>query len=333
MTPSPHRRYNPLRGEWVLVSPHRMARPWQGEEMPSAATAPPAYDRECYLCPGNRRAKNKRNPSYRDIHIFTNDFSALLEETDQEDTRATELLQCRQARGTCRVICYSPLHNVSFASMATKEMEKVIEAWRHELERLGEQYKYVQIFENKGAMVGCSNDHPHGQIWACDFLPTEARKEQVQQDDWMRTHKNPLLRDYLNQEQARRERIVLQNEHWVLLTPYWGYWPYETLLLPCQDISSLRQLDEKQRRSLAEMLKELIIKYDALFGISFPYLMGWHGEVHPRPDTKHRLLHCHFYPPLLRSAQVRKYSASFELCAELQRDMTPEEAAEKLRDA
>ena len=333
MPPSPHRRYNLLKGEWVLISPHRITRPWQGEKTQTAEVASSTYDKDCYLCPGNKRTGSKRNPSYQGIHIFTNDFSALLEKTNTENIESTEILQSQKVQGTCRVICYSHLHNTGFASMATAEIEKVIDAWRHELTELGNKYKYVQIFENKGAIVGCSNDHPHGQIWACDYLPTEVQKEHIQQDNWIQTHKNPLLRDYLNQEQARQERIVLQNEDWILLIPYWAYWPYETLLLPRRNLSCLKQLDKAQQQSLAEMLKMLITKYDSLFGICFPYLMGWHGEAHADSKTSHRLLHCHFYPPLLRSAQIRKYSAAFELCAELQRDMTPEEAAKTLREA
>lgn len=326
VTTSPHRRYNLLTGEWVLVSPQRISRPWQGERV--SQSAPPSYDKDCYLCPGNKRANNSYNPNYKDVYIFTNDFPALVEEV--ADTHTEGILRHQAVGGTCRVICYSPLHNRNFASMELGAIQKVIQAWGEQLIELGKKYTYVQIFENKGAVVGCSNDHPHGQIWASSFIPTQVAKEQRQQDNW--SHKDSLLRDYLNTEQKLQTRMVIQNNHWSVVVPYWAYWPFETLLLPNQDLSSLSQLNDEQQESLAQVLKELVRKYDSLFAISFPYLMGWHSEPYVRPETAHRLLHCHFYPPLLRSAEVRKYTAAFELCAELQRDMTAEEAAAKLRE-
>ena len=328
MITSSHRRYNLLTGEWVLVSPQRMSRPWQGERADQPNHTASSYDKNCYLCPGNKRANNRPNPNYKDVYVFTNDFPALVEEAADNPTEG--ILRHQVVGGTCRVICYSPYHNRNFASMAIDEIQKVIQVWGEQLIELGTSYSYVQIFENKGAIVGCSNDHPHGQIWASSFIPTQVAKEQVQQDNW--SHKKPLLRDYLDTEQRLQTRIVSQNEHWSLVVPYWAYWPFETLLLPNQDLSSLSQLNEEQQEALAQILKELVRKYDSLFTTSFPYMMGWHSEPYARPEKTHRLLHCHFYPPLLRSAQVRKYTAAFELCAELQRDMTAEEAAAKLRE-
>jgi len=328
MITSSHRRYNLLTGEWVLVSSQRISRPWQGEQASQPSYAVSSYDKNCYLCPGNKRANNRYNPNYKDVYVFTNDFPALVEEAADNCTEG--ILRHQAVGGTCRVICYSPCHNRNFASMGVDAIQKVIQVWGEQLIELGTSYPYVQIFENKGAVVGCSNDHPHGQIWASSFIPTQVAKEQIQQDNW--SHKNSLLRDYLNTEQKLQIRMVSQNEYWSVVVPYWAYWPFETLLLPNQDLSSLSQLNEEQQEALAQILKELVCKYDSLFATSFPYMMGWHSEPYDHPETARRLLHCHFYPPLLRSAEVRKYTAAFELCAELQRDMTAEEAAARLKE-
>ena len=247
--------------------------------------------------------------------------------------KTTGILRQQPANGSCYVLCYSPEHNRTFSRMEIAAIEKVVAAWSNQVAELGEKYQYVQVFENKGALVGCSNDHPHGQIWACDYMPSEVAKEQTQQDDYYKTHGSCLLRDYLNEEDITAERIVLQNEHWTVLVPFWAYWPYETLLLPRQNLASLTQIDKASGQALATILHELVRQYDALFGVTFPYLMGWHGETRPQRQTRHRLLHCHFHPPLLRSASVRKYTAAFEVFAELQRDITPEAAAQKLKDS
>ena len=329
---NPHRRFNPLTGEWVLVSPHRTKRPWQGKMEKESEAKRPEYDPTCYLCPGNERAGGVSNPKYTDAFVFTNDFAALLPDTDIVVEKENPLIQAEQIRGTSRVICFSPRHDLTLPEMETSQILKVIELWKKELAELGEKYTWVQIFENKGAIMGCSNPHPHGQIWAGSSLPNEARKEDYHQKEYFEKYKNVLLMDYLQYELKAEERIVVKNENWVALVPFWAVWPFEVILLPMTHVKRMNDLNEKQSESLAAILKSLTIKYDNLFNISFPYTMGWHNAPFTKNSNDYWQLHAHFYPPLLRSATIRKFMVGYEMLSEAQRDITPEQAAERLRD-
>jgi UDPglucose--hexose-1-phosphate uridylyltransferase len=333
MTDYPHRRRNPLTGEWVLVSPHRARRPWQGREEQPPPEDLPTYDPGCYLCPGNERAGGRRNPDYTSTFVFTNDFSALLEDTPPLDAGDDPLFGAEGVEGTCRVLCFSPRHDLTLARMSHEEIERVIALWAEQFGELGEKYRWVEVFENRGAMMGSSNPHPHGQIWATDALPSEPEKEDRMQRAYYEAHGTRLLVDYAREEINREERVVVQNEDWVAVVPFWAGWPYETLLMPRQPVRQLTDLSRGQHGSLARILKALLIRYDNLFEVSFPYGMGWHGA--PSGGTgrgDHWQLHAHFYPPLLRSATVRKFRASYELLAEPQNDLAAETAARTLRE-
>jgi len=327
----PHRRYNPLTGEWVLVSPHRTQRPWRGQVEKPPSKERPAYEPNCYLCPGNTRAGGVRNPEYESTFVFTNDFSALLPDTPSARGEHP-LLRYTSQQGTCRVVCFSPRHDLTLPEMALADIRHVIDVWAEQITELGQRYRWVQVFENKGAMMGCSNPHPHGQIWAGDVLPNEPSKEDCEQRAYLKEHGRPLLLDYADLEAERQERIVTENEHWLAVVPYWAVWPFETLLLPRRRILRLPDLDHAQRDALAGILKRLLTKYDNLFEISFPYSMGWHGAPTDGQEHPHWQLHAHFYPPLLRSATVKKFMVGYEMLAEAQRDLTAEQAAERLRD-
>jgi UDPglucose--hexose-1-phosphate uridylyltransferase len=331
----PHRRYNPLTGEWVLVSPHRTKRPWRGQvERPPQETRPP-YDPTCYLCPGNERAGGARNPDYHSTFVFTNDFSALLTDTPQAPGGQHPLLRAESESGTCRVLCFSPRHDLTLPEMSLAEIRAVVDVWAAQTAELGARYRWVQVFENKGAVMGCSNPHPHGQVWAGNALPNEPAKEERQQRAYLETHGRPLLLDYLDLETVQRARIVVENAHWVAVVPYWAIWPFETLLLPRRHVLRLPDLDSPERDALAHVLKRLLTRYDNLFEVSFPYSMGWHGApsdpANDAADPAHWQLHAHFYPPLLRSATVKKFMVGYEMLAEAQRDLTAEQAAERLR--
>ena len=331
----PHRRYNPLTGEWLLVSPHRTKRPWQGEVEKPPADDRPAHDPACYLCPGNVRANGERNPQYESTYVFTNDFAALLPDAPPAPETGHPLLQMQTQRGTCRVLCFSPRHDLTLAEMPGPDIRRVVDAWAEQVIELGEQWRWVQVFENRGAMMGASNPHPHGQIWAGDILPTEPDKEDREQRRYYYQHSSPLLLDYLDLELAQRERIVVENEHWLAVVPFWAVWPFETLLLPKRRVLRLPDLDDAQRHALADILKRLLVRYDNLFETSFPYSMGWHGAPTGPDlgqDMGHWQLHAHFYPPLLRSATVRKFMVGYEMLGEPQRDITAEQAAARLRD-
>jgi len=329
----PHRRFNQLTGEWVLVSPHRAERPWQGQVERLPPETLPAYDPSCYLCPGNERAGGKCNPDYPSTLVFTNDFSALLEDMPDSKESTNPLMRSQSERGTCRVICFSPRHDLTLPEMETGDIRKVIEVWGEQVVELGRSYGWVQIFENKGAIMGCSNPHPHGQVWASDRLPNQPAKEDRHQSDYFRENRRTLLLDYLELEVAQRERQVVENAHWIALVPYWAIWPFETLLLPRRQVLRLPDLNDEEKESLAHILKSLLIKYDNLFETSFPYSMGWHGAPTQVGDYAHWQLHAHFYPPLLRSATVKKFMVGYELLAEAQRDLTPEQAARRLRES
>jgi len=328
----PHRRYNPLKGEWVLVSPHRTKRPWQGKQEASPTAKHPAYDPGCYLCPGNERAGGEINPHYTSTYVFNNDFAALLPDTPPAISNVIPLMKSESLQGACRVICFSPRHDLTLAEMSVAEIQDVVNVWAEQISELGKRYRWVQIFENKGEIMGCSNPHPHGQIWAGTALPNEPLKENRQQQLYFKENGSGLLSDYLQQELEQRERIVVENEHWVALVPFWAVWPFETLLLPRRHVLCLPDLTIAEREGLAELLKSLLTKYDNLFNVSFPYTMGWHGAPTDTGDYSHWQLHAHFYPPLLRSGTVKKFIVGYEMLAEVQRDITAEQAANNLRE-
>lgn len=332
----PHRRYNPLSGEWVLVSPQRGKRPWQGQAEQPEYQQRARYDASCYLCPGNERIGGMNNPDYTGCYVFTNDFPALLTDTPPADEPANRLLKNQSARGLSRVICYSEDHSLTLPELSVVEISGVVDTWVEQATILGQDYRWVQLFENKGAMMGCSQPHPHGQVWASDFLPNEvARKEENLKAYWQQHSKNLLL-DYVRLEAEADERIVVETEHWLAVVPYWAMWPFETLLMPREPVARFDALSAAQRADLALALKQLTTRYDNLFQTSFPYSMGWHyapfTDASDAPDvTEYWQLHAVFYPPLLRSASVRKFMVGYEMLAESQRDITPEQAAERLR--
>lgn len=329
-TDHPHRRYNPLTGEWVLVSPHRTKRPWRGQvERPFQETRP-VYDPTCYLCPGNERAGGVQNPAYTSTFVFNNDFAALLPDTPPM-TQPHPLLKSHSVQGTCRVICFSPRHDLTLPEMETAEIRHVVDVWANQVSELGQQYRWVQVFENKGEAMGCSNPHPHGQVWAVDTLPNEPAKEDHHQRAYWEEWKRPLLLDYAQIEVEKQERLVVSNDHWLALVPYWAVWPFELLLLPRRHVLRLPALNGDERNALADILKRLLTRYDNLFETTFPYSMGWHGAPTDNSDYSYWQLHAHFYPPLLRSATVKKFMVGFEMLGEAQRDLTAEQAATRLQ--
>ena len=325
----PHRRYNPLTDEWVLVSSERNSRPWQGHRDERSSASLAAYDASCYLCPGNIRANGDRNPDYADTFVFTNDFAALRPDTPL-DRFEDGLLLAEGEAGTCRVLCFSPRHDLTLGRMAPPAVRRVVDVWAEQTEELGTRYRWVQVFENRGATMGASNPHPHGQIWAGTALPGVPRREGLMQArHWGATGRR-LLVDYAEQE-AGGQRVIAGNDEWLAVVPFWAVWPFETLLMPRRPAARLTDLDDARRDALSLALIELLTRYDGLFNVSFPYSMGWHqapfdGDPHP-----HWQLHAHFCPPLLRSATVRKFMVGYELLSEAQRDLSPEEAAERLR--
>ncbi len=326
----PHRRFNPLTGEWILVSPQRAKRPWQGQSEINSQHTLPEYDKDCYLCAGNIRANGEINPHYNDVYVFQNDFAALQEETPLEQVE-DDLFKIRAEQGVARVVCFSPNHSLSLPELDIKALESIVACWAQQERELSSEYKWIQIFENKGAIMGCSMPHPHGQIWAQKNLPTLAEKELIRQNNYFSKHQRPLLEDYLSRELQQRDRLVTENAHWAVVVPYWAAWPFETLLLPKTNVQHLYEMGNEQRKALAEILKDLTIRYDNLFACSFPYSMGWHCAPNDSEDHPEWILHAHFYPPLLRSASVKKFMVGYEMLSEPQRDLTPEQAAETLR--
>ena len=329
-----HRRLNPLTGDWVLVSPHRSQRPWLGQVEKVAQADLPHYDPDCYLCPGNARAGGGHNPPYTGTFTFTNDFSALQPEHVEEKFSANLLFQHEMENGVCSVVCFSPRHDLTLPELDGQAVEQLIGTWTEESVRIGgqESIRYVQVFENKGAMMGCSNPHPHSQIWATGHIPNEPAHELMTQSAYFQKNKRTLLQDYLAEEQRLGERIIFSNDHFTVLVPFWAIWPFETLVIAHRPAAaSLADLTESEVCSLADALRRITARYDNLFEIAFPYSMGFHqaptdGVAHPE-----WVLHAHFYPPLLRSATVKKFMVGYEMLAMPQRDITPEDSAARLR--
>ena len=326
----PHRRRNALNGDWVLVSPHRGERPWLGQTDMDASEEATSYEAGCYLCPGNTRMNGDINPHYDTTLVFNNDFAALKPDVlpvSVED----EFFSAHSEGGMSKVVCFSPDHSMTLAELSVSQVGLVIDCWAEQCEDIKDSHPWIQIFENKGAVMGCSMPHPHCQIWAQDHVPTLVNREVEQQQNYYKRCNSSLLLDYANREIAVGERLVAENNDWLVLVPYWAAWPFETLLLPKFPVSRLTELNLPQRVNLADMISQITTRYDNVFGCSFPYSMGWHSApfdnmVHPEWQ-----LHAHFYPPLLRSSSVRKFMVGYEMLAEAQRDITPEQAADILR--
>jgi UDPglucose--hexose-1-phosphate uridylyltransferase len=328
---SPHRRYNPLNDKWILVSPQRNNRPWNGKTETLTEPLGTSYDKECYLCPGNIRASGLTNNQYNGCYIFDNDYAAI-QANDERISSSEPLFKSQTVNGACKVICYSPDHSKTLPELELNNLIGIINAWRTIYTDLEEKYKWVQIFENKGEINGCSNPHPHGQVWASSHLPDEVERENKNQQAYYEKNNRPLLLDYLEDEIEKNERIVCLNDDWVVLVPYWAAWPFETLLLPRTPISHMNDLKKSEIKSLAKIIKSLTTRYDNLFNTSFPYSMGWHCR--PAGErSKHWIMHGHFYPPLLRSATVQKFMVGYELLGETQRDISAELASNMLRQA
>ena len=334
LTDHPHRRYNPLLDEWILVSPQRAKRPWQGQNEAISDEKKPEYDETCYLCPGNERITGGTNPNYESCYVFDNDFPALLKDEVSSDVTQEDLFKINPERGINRVICFSPKHNVTLAEMQVPEIENVVRVWKEQYLELGaiSYINHVQIFENKGSVMGCSNPHPHGQIWAQSSLPTQVKRTQDNLLKYFQKTGKSLLKDYLESELQKKERIIAENEHFVLLVPFWATWPYETMIISKRHFSSIAEITEEEIKSYAEMIQIITVKYDNLFKTSFPYSAGIHQAPTDGLDHEEWHFHMHFYPPLLRSATVKKFMVGYELLAEAQRDLTAEQSAEILRN-
>lgn len=328
----PHKRYNPLTDEWVLVSPHRTKRPWQGKTETLEEVKRPSYDPACYLCPGNDRMGGASNPAYESTYVFKNDFAALMEDQGVEEHQ-DGLLRSVEERGTSRVICFSPDHSLTMPEMSVGALTRVVKVWKAQFDELSaiDYISNVQIFENKGTIMGCSNPHPHGQIWAQSSVPNEIEKRTKTQNAYFDKHGTSLLGDYLKQELASGERIISENEDFVCLVPFWAVWPYETMIIPKRHIQAVTDMTEEEEQSFASMLSFVTIKYDNLFSCSFPYSAGMQQRPTDGADYRGWHFHYSFYPPLLRSATVKKFMVGYEMFANPQRDITAEMAAEKLR--
>ncbi len=335
----PHRRWHALKGSWVLVSPHRTARPWSGAVEKAAGEDRPAYDLGCYLCPGNERKGGHKNPDYRDVFVFDNDFPALLPDSKPPAAGPSSgseppFIKLAPEGGICRVICFSPRHDLTLAEMEHGTLRKIIDAWDEQYQDLMSRssIRHVMTFENKGEVMGCSNPHPHGQIWASDFLPSIPAAACSEQTDYFEAHASPLLSDYTSWELSQKERVICENDHWLAVVPFWAEWPFESMVLPKRTVRAIKELSGEERDGWASLLKELLVRYDNLFETSFPYSMGIYQA--PKGDEKSEALSLYqvFLPPLLRSATVKKFMVGFELAAEVQRDITAETAAGRLRE-
>lgn len=330
----PHRRLNLLTGEWVQVSPQRTQRPWQGKQEETITELRPEYDPACYLCPGNSRAGGeKRNPEYTSTFVFENDFGALLQNTPRQEYSEENLLLAKTEKGICKVICFSPRHDLTLPDMKLEQIKEVVDLWVKEYEELGalDFINYVQIFENKGEIMGCSNPHPHGQIWAQESIPDEPAKELKEFRKHYAKEGSTLLSDYLNIELKRKERIVLENDHFVVVVPFWAFWPFETLVISRRPFAKMTDMTDSEKMGLADTLKKLTSKYDHVFNVSFPYSAGHHPAPTDGKDYPEWHYHMHFYPPLLRSATIKKFNVGYEMLANSQRDTSPEKSAELLR--
>lgn len=329
-----HRRYNALTGEWILVSPHRSKRPWQGQVEKAPQDDRPAYDPQCYLCPGNERAGGFRNPDYKETFVFVNDFSSLLADAPAGEYKDGELFLAKSERGICKVICFSPKHNLTIPEMEVSDIRKIVDLWVSEFKEIGANdfINYVQIFENKGAIMGCSNPHPHGQIWSQSEVPVEPAKESIKQLEYYKKHGRTLLNDYLARELEFKERIVVENNSFVALVPFWATWPFEAMIISRRSIQNITQLTDNEKTDFADIYKRLTVKYDNLFEVSFPYSAGIHQAPTDGKDHSEWHVHMHFYPPLLRSATVKKFMVGYEMLGNPQRDITAEQAAQRLRE-
>jgi UDPglucose--hexose-1-phosphate uridylyltransferase len=327
----PHRRYDPLSGQWVLVSSQRTSRPWLGEVESTPPDERLTFDPDCYLCPGTQRAGGGRNDDYEGTYVFTNDFPALVPDGVAAEHAPAAFFRAETERGTCRVVCFSPRHDLTLAEMDLPAVEAVVDLWADQSQVLGRTYRWVQVFENKGAAMGASNPHPHGQIWAGSSIPSVIAVEDANQAEYLETTERLLLLDYQAAEAKIGERVVVSNDEWLIVVPYWAVWPFEALVLPRRHVRRLHDLDPGQRTALAAALRDLLIRYDNLFESPFPYSMGWHGAPFHDGLVEHWQLHAHLYPPMLRSASVRKFMVGYELLAEAQRDLTAEDAAARLR--
>lgn len=331
---NPHKRLNLLTGEFILVSPHRSKRPWQGQVEETSADQRPEYDPNCYLCPGNQRADGTLNPDYKDSFVFVNDFSALLPDTQSTFIDEDGLLIAETERGICKVIAFSSRHDLTLPEMEVQDIKKVVNLWQQEFVELRRNHwiKYIQIFENKGAIMGCSNPHPHGQIWAQNSLPVEIIKEDIQLRAYFEDHQRSLLADYIDLEERKDERLIIANEHFVALVPYWASWPFETMIVSRRHVQDISQFTDQEKEGLAKTIKELTVRYDNIFNTSFPYSAGMHQAPVNSEDQQHWHWHMHFYPPLLRSASVKKFMVGYEMLANPQRDITAERAAEIIKE-
>ncbi|KAG0180989.1 galactose-1-phosphate uridyl transferase [Apophysomyces sp. BC1021] len=328
-----HRRYNPLTRTWVLCSPHRTQRPWQGQQESGHVEDRPSYDPSCYLCPGNKRANGDINPEYTTTYIFQNDFAAVRTDQPTLERTADPLLRVEGVRGECHVICFSPRHDLTMAEMTKNEVFVVVQQWIESYESMKNKgIQYAQIFENKGAAMGCSNPHPHGQMWCTDHVPVEPQAELEALAAYRKDHDRCLLCDYVQRELNERTRVVIENESFVCVVPFWAVWPFEVLVLPKKHEADITKIGNPE--DLADILRRITCRYDNLFECSFPYSMGIHqAPLDEHSEFGHDLshFHLHFYPPLLRSATVRKFLVGFEMLGEPQRDLTPEQAADRLR--
>jgi UDPglucose--hexose-1-phosphate uridylyltransferase len=326
----PHRRFNPLTGTWTLVAVGRTKRPWSGKLDPAPVEALPVYDPGCHLCPGNTRAGGDENPDYAGTFVFTNDFASLRPGTPHLSDEPDPLLRTETEQGTCRVICFSPRHDLTLALMAPNEIETVIDLWADRTADLGNTYRWVQVFENRGEEMGASNPHPHGQIRAGSALPTQALLEDRHQQEHFEATGRSLLLEYSDLEAKKPTRIIVANEEWMAVVPFWATRPFEALLLPRREVPRIHELSSAQLVALSEVLTGLLVRYDNLFERPFPYSMGWHGGP-GRGPAPHWQLHFHFYPPLL-NATMRKFMVGYEMLAEGHRDITPEDAALRLQE-
>lgn len=315
----------------MLVSAGRTDRPWQGSEESPPARVRPEYDPDCYLCPNNERAGGERNPDFKGTFVFTNDFAALHPDTPELDASMHPLLRAHTQTGTCRVLCFSPRHDVDLAEMPERDVAAVVDLWYEQFAELGPRFPWVQVFENRGATMGASNPHPHGQLWASRVLPEEPETEDRTQREHHARERRALLEEYAAMESERADRVVVENDDWVVVVPFWAVWPFETLVIPRRHVCRFTDLRPDERLNLASALRRLLVRYDNLFERPFPYSMGWHGAPGADGDAPHWQVHAHFFPPLLRSAAVRKFLVGYEMLADVQRDITPEAAAARLR--